>query len=363
MENITHDEEIAVGSIMSTMLDAEDNSVPLSVIRMDNISEECEIMSSDFTSKSFGFFAHKGGVGKSTLLFQTCGYLKENHPDIPIIVLDFDPQMNTSFRMIQDTGINVNNNLINRLLETDTGKVFIGDNLIKTSLYYFFNDEPIEFIEHNGISYLIGSPKVDQLESMFNQAINERIRSMISTTRTNIEIFKTIINKIKENYPKVFILVDMPPGITTMNKLILMSIDYFILPLNKDYYSLIGLKLLKNYLPIWRREFDFLDPKIKILCCIFNKYKRYSDETQLNMTKEDYAFYKQFRKEVSSIPVDYFVNNNRLFIVQDMMLPGTISNRDYDTIYNVKVPGHEEKIEYIINEINKIGEHLVRSCI
>jgi Mrp family chromosome partitioning ATPase len=57
---------------------------------------------------SVAFYAHKGGVGKSTLIFDTAYRLATLH-NRNVVIVDADSQLNTSFQLLKRAGVLVLN--------------------------------------------------------------------------------------------------------------------------------------------------------------------------------------------------------------------------------------------------------------
>jgi cellulose biosynthesis protein BcsQ len=264
-------------------------------------------------SKSIAFYSHKGGVGKSTLIFETAYSLAMKH-NRHVVIIDADSQLNTTFKLLNRMDMNIDNEFIDRLLcqgGTEplpfpqkhvkmqlANSILAPDRQVGTLYSYMcgaFAHEANEFTNNlltlpdteNRVHFLIGSPILHNLEFQLVNAIcmpnsNPGIRHVPL-------LFFQLIQKIKEYYANkeqsVIILVDMSPSSSKINQNILLSCDSFILPLDTNDGSMVSLRLLFHYLHTWRQEHGYLPPShyTKFLFAILNRYKvSFFDHTQMS---------------------------------------------------------------------------------
>jgi len=238
---------------------------------------------------SIAFFAHKGGVGKSTLIFDLSYYLISQGKNV--VIIDADTQLNTSFKILQRNGINPNSEIINSFLEQNYNHLTIslnqGNNNNQNQTYgtiysyicgsnYDFRETDLITVNgtNNRMKIILGSPILYNLELQLTNAI---FSPQNNPAAANVPLlFKSLLTKIKkyyENKGNVTIFIDMSPSSSILNQNILLSCDYFVIPCNSDDNSMISLDLLFRYINNWRIEHHYLNHNIKFLFAILNRYK------------------------------------------------------------------------------------------
>lgn len=330
---------------------------------------------------SISLFAHKGGVGKSTLLFDIAYYLSSLNYNI--VILDCDTQLNTTFKLLSRNNIQINGNLINQFIAQSNNiqnKVLI-DQINRDTLYNYigtgnFNITHQDLLTvnntNNKIKFILGSPILYNLELQLTNAIN-----MIQNVPGLANIptaFYNLLNQIKNLYNNnVIILVDMSPNSGIFNQNILLSCDYFILPVNPDHNSMIGIELLSHHITQWRQTHNYLNHNVKFLFSIFNRYKYHHgglSNTSLNYRNYLETIITNFNQ------IGNNVNHNRIgiqkiFNVQDMMRFSDIISNDKISIfeltnqncYNNNTTPDDNKVASIEQEIVNICNCLISNNI
>jgi len=267
------------------------------------------------TSNSIALYAHKGGVGKSTIIFDIAYKLAQLNKDV--VIIDADTQLNTTFKILERNGILINNTLIDSFVTQNTTGNDINVNGINyKTLYNYINGAAITFnMNHfysvqnsnNKIKILLGSPILYNLEVQLINAINSP-NNYPAIAHVPM-LFYTLINQIKMAYNNnVVILVDMSPSSSTINQNILLSCDYFILPCNPDNNSMISLDLLFRYINTWRTQHSYLPINhiIKFLFVILNKYKVTNINGNGTTTMSHTAIH--FNGEINNAITNFFLN-------------------------------------------------------
>jgi chromosome partitioning protein len=176
----------------------------------------------------------KGGVGKSTTAVNLSAALGETGRKI--LVVDFDPQGNTS------SGLGIDK----ETLEHDIYDAVIRD--------YPVSDLIMETVAKN--VYLV--PATIQLAGAEIELVSAMARE---------NILKGIIDSVKDEFDYVFI--DCPPslGLLTVNALV--AADSLLIPIQCEYYALEGVtKLLESMKMVQNR----LNPKLEIFGVLMTMY-------------------------------------------------------------------------------------------
>lgn len=191
-------------------------------------------------SKIITFFNHKGGVGKTTQLYNVAWALSLKGKKV--LMVDADSQCNLSNQALGEEGFE--NHYIN----------FPKDNL-KEALSPAFEAKPelIKAIEcpkiGENLFILPGSFDISQNETQLGVAINFNITFL---TMTNLPgAFYNLIEKCSEKYEVDYVLIDLNPGLSAINQVLLFSSNYFIIPCGVDYFSKQALISLSKVLLNW----------------------------------------------------------------------------------------------------------------
>lgn len=192
--------------------------------------------------KIISFFNHKGGVGKTTQLYTLAWALAVEGKKV--LMVDADSQCNLSnLSMGEEEFENHYKNSPN-------------DNL-KDALSPAFEARPKHIeaincpkIHPNYELYLLpGSFGISENETQLSIAVNFNLTFM---TMTNLPgAFYDLIHKCAQKYKVDYVLIDLNPGLSAINQVLLFSSNYFIIPCGVDYFSKQALFSLSSVLLNW----------------------------------------------------------------------------------------------------------------
>jgi len=193
--------------------------------------------------KKIAFFNHKGGVSKTTTVFNVGWMLASKGKKV--IMVDADSQCNLTGMVMGFKGLE----------ELDEDK----DN-IKVALSPAFESRPklIEgvncfVIENRENLYLLpGNIKFAEYDITLGMA--QTISDSIVTLKNLPGAINYLLDKTAEKYDADYILIDMSPSLSSINQNLFMISDYFIIPSSPDYFSLMALDSLSNVLPKWYKQ-------------------------------------------------------------------------------------------------------------
>ena len=192
--------------------------------------------------KKIVFFNNKGGVGKTTMVYHTAYMMAELGKKV--LVADLDPQANlTSMFLTQERLEDVFLNENNKLTITDAIQPIVdGDTPI---------DVHIEEINSN-ISLLIGNLTLSIYEDNLSDAWTKCMSESNSVYPFKVtSLFYKLLTDAAQKVQADFILIDVGPNLGAINRSVLISSDYVILPVASDLFSLQGIKNLGKTLDIW----------------------------------------------------------------------------------------------------------------
>jgi chromosome partitioning protein len=187
------------------------------------------------------FFNHKGGVGKTTSLFNLGAMLAKKGKIV--LMIDADTQCNLTLQILGEEGYEMHYEQKPK-------------NNIKSYLAPAFDSQPILITA--GECILAKIPNLYVMPGSLDLSGNDTQLSMsfnLSSFLTSMQnlpgSFDYLIQKTAEKYNADFVLIDMNPSLSAINQDLLISSDYFIIPTSVDYYSVQSIRSLANKLPEW----------------------------------------------------------------------------------------------------------------
>ena len=222
--------------------------------------------------KIVSLFNNKGGVGKTTLAFHLSWILSEMGKKV--LMIDLDPQCNLTICGIHES------NLENIWKEEDA---FIDDyekalrekseqelkeiNRKPRSIHYLLkptedglddlkDDKLPPVIELNGNLGLIpGRLTINRYENVISERWSQAYQGVPLSIRTITRI-RAIADAYAQRDGYDFVLIDTSPSLGALNKVIISTVDGFIVPCLPDMFSLYGIRNIGNSLKQWKKEFD-----------------------------------------------------------------------------------------------------------
>lgn len=197
-------------------------------------------------AKSICFFNNKGGVGKTTLVANLAAQLSLNQEQ-KILVVDADPQCNLTQYLLSDemfaetyAASNPTKTIYDIIQPLSAGKGYA-------------SDLPIRRIESFGVDLIAGDPRLALKEDWLAQDWRDAKAGGTRGLRTTF-IFSELISRASKNYD--FIFFDMGPSLGAINRSILLSADYFLVPMSIDIFSIWAVKNIGEALRVWRKELE-----------------------------------------------------------------------------------------------------------
>lgn len=272
--------------------------------------------------KIISIFNNKGGVGKTTLTYHLAHILAEMGKKI--LILDLDPQCNISLYGIQEDELEKiwrdEESIIENGFDSVRRQIQDEDlnNLFNTTRTMHFILKSVE----EGISDFEKLPPPFKITEnldlipgrltlfMYENKISERWSGMFLGESLSIRTV-TRIRKLAESYSEInnydFVIIDTSPSLGSLNKVIISTVDGFIIPCLPDMFSLYGIKNIGKALTQWQREFDtcfqiiskekrkeFPQKTVRFLgYTIYNAKKRSDKSEQWYLAQAHYNYAKQ----------------------------------------------------------------------
>ena len=196
-------------------------------------------------AKQIALFNHKGGVGKTTTTFNL-GWMLANKGK-KVIIVDCDPQCNL-------TGM-----VLGFKDAEGFASMYASDEVtnIRDGLAPAFESRPA-LIEAVDCAPINGQPNMYLLPGHIGLAeyevtlgIAQELSGSLVTLQNLPGSLHYLFFKTADKYKADFILVDMSPSLGPINQNLLMTSDYFIVPMFPDYFSAMATESLAAILPKW----------------------------------------------------------------------------------------------------------------
>lgn len=193
--------------------------------------------------ESIAFFNNKGGVGKTTLLCNTAGYLHKIGKKV--LVVDADPQCNTTTYVLEDDQFysiyfEPKTFTISDLIPPlEDGEGFVKEFVVTATKYFGFDLIP-------------GNPLFAASEDFLASEWKDVKASDYRGIRSSL-LFSHFLTQCGD-YDYVFF--DMGPSLGAINRAILLACDYFITPMSSDIFSLLALGNIGKSINSWRKVFN-----------------------------------------------------------------------------------------------------------
>ncbi len=198
-------------------------------------------------AKKLTFFNNKGGVGKTTLAFNTA--VEFANKGYKTVLLDLDPQCNltrlalgeeyyenTLFSHISKTVYDVLSGVINGGGDIDLQTAF----------------EPVKAAPKN-LSLLRGDLRLSDYEELLGTAFGNAAGGAQNGYFVTSALDRFMRAKGMSDDVDIFV-IDTSPTMGRLNRVILLGTDYFVVPMNPDAFSLQGIENLGIKLEEWKRN-------------------------------------------------------------------------------------------------------------
>ncbi|MBF0307492.1 MAG: AAA family ATPase [Alphaproteobacteria bacterium] len=202
-------------------------------------------------SKIISLFNHKGGVSKTTTTFHLGWKLAALGKRV--LIVDADPQCNlTGLTLgIEDYDSlfafydsKQNTDIFNSLAPTFA----LESNAINSPA----GKTPVAKTRNKNLFVLAGNIRFSEIDTQIATALTSS--STIPVLRQFVGAFNKLIRKVAKDNSIDIVLVDMSPSVSATNHCILMSSDYFIIPVSPDFYCYQAIDSLSNVFPRWVSE-------------------------------------------------------------------------------------------------------------
>ena len=196
-------------------------------------------------AKRIALFNHKGGVSKTTTTFNLGWMLASKGKRV--ILVDTDPQCNLTGLVLGYRGPSD----LERFYNDE------GERNLKAALAPAFESRPVpmkavdcvDVAGQEGLFLLPGHIGLSEYEVTLG--ISQQLSGSIQTLQNLPGSISALLRKTADKFEADYILIDMSPSLSAFNQNLLMTSDYFIVPTNPDFFSVMAIDSLRNVLPNW----------------------------------------------------------------------------------------------------------------
>ena len=193
-------------------------------------------------SKRIVLFNHKGGVSKTTSVYNLGWMLSRNNR---VLLVDADPQCNLTSLILCD-------NFEKYYLDDGTK-----EQNIKDGVKVAFEGKPAPITNISCITskrapnlfLLPGHANLSEYESSLSFALSTS--GSITTLQNLPGAFAELLRLTEDKYNIDYTLIDLNPSLSAINQNLFVISNGFIVPTNPDPFSIMALNTLKNILPKW----------------------------------------------------------------------------------------------------------------
>lgn len=222
--------------------------------------------------KSIAIFNNKGGVGKTTLAYHLAYALAElNHKTL---LIDLDPQCNlTLYGLSPEDLQNIweeEDPFIDDFVRAQSNmdaQEFIDMSTKVRSIHFLLkptedgtNDPDqtsLPLSLHPNLGLIPGRLSIYMFENKIAKMWSEVYRGDPQAIRMVTKIRKLCLDYAKKNSYE-FVIIDTSPSLGVLNKVIISTVDGFVIPCMPDMFSLYGIQNIGKSLNEWNHEFDVI---------------------------------------------------------------------------------------------------------
>ncbi|GAB4215856.1 MAG: hypothetical protein OHK0022_56250 [Roseiflexaceae bacterium] len=192
-------------------------------------------------AKVIAFFNHKGGVGKTTILFNVSVALSQSNKKV--ILFDADSQANL-------TALAVTEGKYQQALDSDR-TIWTALEPLVTGAGDLKIIEPLSL--RPNLWLVPGDIRLADFEAICPTGWTEALAGEARGFRVTTALYR-LFHTIAEQKNADFVLVDLGPNVNALNRSALIASDGFIIPLAADLFSVRALPSVGNSIGNWIRQ-------------------------------------------------------------------------------------------------------------
>jgi len=202
--------------------------------------------------KSYVIWNNKGGVGKSTIVFNLASRYADLNPNKKVLVIDLCPQANSTMMFLGGGRVG-ENHLLNLQTSSNTVVGYIGEKINKVA------DEPVQPRDYKlqvhkynqnlpeNLWLISGDGNLELIAPAINYYANPPID--LSNAWKNVHyLIKNLINEITKNSDDWVVFIDTNPSFAIYTELAMVAATHLIVPFKADDSSRVAIKALFDLL-------------------------------------------------------------------------------------------------------------------
>jgi cellulose biosynthesis protein BcsQ len=232
-------------------------------------------------ARKLALFNHKGGVSKTTTVFNLGWMLAElGHT---VVMVDADPQCNLTGMVLGYRGAD----------ELESFYVQHGENTLRSGLAPAFEAQPraiepvalVDVAGRTGLHLLAGDLRLAEYEVTLG--IAQELSAAIQALQNLPGSLNYLIDRTAETVGADYVLIDMSPGLGPVNQNLVAISDYVLVPAAPDFFSVMAIDSLSRVLPRWyvwaeqassleilrSAAYPFPGPNLKMLGTVVQKFR------------------------------------------------------------------------------------------
>lgn len=243
------------------------------------------------------FFNHKGGVGKTTLVYNVgLALAREGYR---VLFIDGDPQANLTTAAISPE---------------DLEEIFQAEATIFRCLEPIISGsgdlaeiQPRQLREHAWI--LPGSIRLSEFEEIAPQGWTDALAGNARGFRVSSALAR-LINKLGDEVGADYALLDLGPNVGALNRTALLASDGFVVPLAPDLFSLSALPSVGRSVALWIEEWRAAKGSAQRRNLNLGFELPEGEPSPLGYVSQQFAVYRQapaaaYRRWIERIPEQY----------------------------------------------------------
>lgn len=207
-------------------------------------------------AKVIALFNNKGGVGKTTTIWNLAASLAEQNKKV--LLIDFDPQCNLSIAVLGEAEFSKCLTSSQELPYGKTVKAFILPYIQQNSEAIAYTQKPTKIAEtmpsHKAFDIVPGDFWLNHFSDVLNVGTEVIGGAGLYRFLTPHALIAQVEKQLDTQYD--FALIDLPPSFNTLVRAALYSSDYFIVPCTPDSFSAYCVSLIGQVLPRFIKDWE-----------------------------------------------------------------------------------------------------------
>ena len=310
--------------------------------------------------KSIAVFNNKGGVGKTTLTYHLgCALAELGHKTL---LVDLDPQSNlTLFGLDPERLHNIwqeEDAFIDDFVDARDQQSADFEGIARDirSIHFLLKPtedgadppeslaKPLELLDNLGM--IPGRLSIHTYEDKIASRWSDVYGGDPLAIRTVTQI-RSLCQAYAEKYSYDYVVIDTSPSLGILNKIIISTVDGFLIPCMPDMFSLYGIQNIGKSLKGWKRDFDTIfnllsDAKLShfpknfvsfLGFTIFNA-RKYTGASEWDLSKAHHNYAKQIPATIEK----YIDADHRKYLTEAQLedpVGGTAIMHSYSTLPNM----------------------------